>query len=242
MRIFQITDLHIGRAEERPFEVNVRDNFLQILDEMSQHSYDLLVISGDLCLEDGDADIYHWIKAQLQERQLNYLIIPGNHDDSELMVNCFGLPDQLKDNFFFYLEAPNPPVLFLNSGPGTVSTPQVKSLEQHLALIDAPACLFMHHPPLPMGVPYMDNNHAIKAADPMLEVLSAHPHPITIFTGHYHVEKSLRWKNLDIHITPSCFFQINWREQDFSVDHHRCAFRWIEWDGARLEHGLIYTS
>lgn len=241
MRIFQITDLHIGGTEEQPFEVDVRQNFLRMLDEMAKHNYDLLVITGDLCYEDGDVEIYRWIRAQLEERQLTYLIIPGNHDEEAMLISSFDLPSELGENYFFHFTAPEPPVAFLNSGKGFVSDQQVDTLQQFLLANQAPICLFMHHPPVPMGVPYMDNNHAIRDTEQLLQVLTEHPYPITIFTGHYHVEKSLRWKNLDIHITPSCFFQINWREQDFAVDHHRCAFRWIEWNGERLQHGLIYV-
>lgn len=242
MRIFQITDLHIGDVDERPFDVDVRENFLQILADIKQHQHDLLVISGDLCYQDGETEIYRWIKKELDSRKLNYCLIPGNHDDHCLMVDEFELPASYRENFFFSSSPSEPPIVFLNSGKGLLNPAQIASLQDYLKHMAAPVCLFMHHPPIPMGVPYMDNNHAIQQAGPLLDVLCDHPYPITIFTGHYHVEKSVRWKNLDIHITPSCFFQINWRKEDFAVDHHRCAYRWIDWDGERLQHGLIYTS
>lgn len=242
MRIFQITDLHIGEVDEQPFDVDVRENFLRTLDTIQQHPHDLLIISGDLCYQDGDVAIYRWIKDQLDQRALPYKVIPGNHDDHCLMVQEFDLPSSYNDNYFFSLPHTEPPVVFLNSGKGVLNPEQITSLKAYLEQTASSVCLFMHHPPIPMGVPYMDDNHAIQEAEPLLEVLTAHPYPITIFTGHYHVEKSVRWKNLDIHVTPSCFFQIDWRKKDFAVDHHRCAYRWIEWDGDYLQHGLIYTN
>lgn len=242
MRIFQITDLHIGGTEEKPFDVDVRQNFLGILEELGKYEFDLLVISGDLCYQDGDAHIYDWIRKQLDQTSYDYAIIPGNHDDDELLIESFGLPTSYARNYFFHLAPPDPPVVFLNSGKGTINDAQIDSLRKYLAANQAPICLFMHHPPLPMGVPYMDNNHAIHENGELLEVLSTHPFPISIFTGHYHVEKSLRWKNLDVNITPSCFFQINWRQEEFAVDHHNCAFRWIDWDGEYLQHGLLYVT
>ena len=242
MRIFQITDLHIGEVDQRPFDVDVRENFLLMLDALQQHQHDLLVISGDLCYEDGEADIYRWIRGHLDNRKLNYRIIPGNHDNHCLMVDEFDLPPSYREHFFFSSNQEEPPVVFLNSGKGTLHPSQVPALKAYLEKTTAPVCLFMHHPPIPMGVPYMDDNHAIKEAGPLLNVLTQHAYPITIFTGHYHVEKSVRWKNLDIHVTPSCFFQIDWRREGFAVDHHRCAYRWIDWDGDQLQHGLIYIN
>ena len=242
MRIFQITDLHIGGAGEKPFDVDVRANFLRILETLKSHNFDLLVISGDLCYQDGEAAIYRWIRQELEQSGLPYCIIPGNHDDDQLLIEHFGLPASYCDSFFFHLPTPAPPTVFLNSGKGHVAPAQTKQLEAYLKGIAGPVCLFMHHPPLPMGVPYMDQNHAMRECDDLLDVLTKHPYPISIFTGHYHVDKSLRWKNLDIHITPSCFFQINWRKEQFEVDHHNCAFRWIDWDGEYLRHGLLYLE
>ncbi len=242
MRIIQITDLHIGGPSECPFEVDVRANFLRILDEVEIAHHDLLVISGDLCYQDGEVAVYQWIRAELEKRRLEYVVIPGNHDDDQMLIEAFGLPTERLYDFFFCLDESSAPVAFLNSGPGVVSAPQQASLEQYLKRQAKPICLFMHHPPIPMGVPYMDDNHSMKETAALLEILTAHPYPITIFTGHYHVDKSVRWKNLDIHVTPSCFFQIDWRQVDFAVDHHRCAYRWIDWDGTTLLHGLHYIE
>ncbi|MEL6658558.1 MAG: metallophosphoesterase [Bacteroidota bacterium] len=241
MRIIQITDLHIGGPTEYPFEVDVRTNFLRILDEITQADHDLLVISGDLCYQDGEEAIYQWIKTELDKRQLTYAVIPGNHDDDQMLIDTFELPEDRRENFFFHL-TDSAPVAFLNSGKGSVNDSELQSLTAYLHRNASPVCIFMHHPPLPMGVPYMDDNHSMTETEALLEILSKHPYPITIFTGHYHVDKSVRWQNVDVHVTPSCFFQIDWRQQDFAVDHHRCAYRWIDWDGNTLQHGLHYIE
>ena len=241
MRIIQITDLHIGGPTEYPFQVDVRTNFLKVIDEIAAAEHDLLVISGDLCYEDGVLSTYEWIRTELDKRELNYAVIPGNHDDDQMLINSFDLPHDRRENFFFHLEGTTP-VAFLNSGKGSVDDRQLAALEAYLTSNQGPICIFMHHPPVPMGVPYMDENHSMKDTENLLTILSKHPYPITMFTGHYHVDKSARWKNLDVHITPSCFFQIDWRQPDFAVDHHRCAYRWIDWDGTTLLHGLRYIE
>jgi Icc protein len=241
MRIIQITDLHIGTPEERPFEIDIRANFTRILKAVKAVPHDVLVISGDLCLQEGDVAIYQWIKQQLDDFQLNYLVIPGNHDDKEMMVEVFELGQQLQNGaLFLTATADQPPLVLLDSGAGRVDEAALQLLQGYLQAHPTPICLFMHHPPLKMGVPYMDTLHALCDTEPLLAVLTEHPYPISIFTGHYHVEKSVRWKNLDIHITPSCYFQIDWRQEHFAVDHYRIAYRYLNWDGGALQHAVVY--
>ena len=243
MTILQITDLHVGPPGELPFGVDVRTNFTKILAAVRAVPHDLLLISGDLCYQDGDRAIYAWIKTRLEEGGFTYVVTPGNHDDTDLMVECFGLRSRLCRGELFLTpgDTTQPAWAAVNSGPGIVSDTALVLLRDYLAKRAGPVCLFMHHPPLLMGVPYMDESHALRERQPLLDVLTAHPYPITVFTGHYHVEKSLRWKNLDVHVTPSCFFQIDWRQRDFAVDHYRIAYRHIVWDGASLEHAVVYV-
>lgn len=241
MRIIQITDLHIGTPEERPFDIDIRANFLRMLKAVEAVPHDLLVISGDLCLHEGDIATYEWIKQQLEAFQLNYLVIPGNHDDKDMMIDVFELQQQLKhETLFLTSSAGQPPLVLLDSGEGQVDETTLQLLRDYLQAHPAPICLFMHHPPLPMGVPYMDNRHALRNTAPLLAVLTEHSYPISIFVGHYHVEKSVRWQNLDIHITPSCYFQIDWRQEHFAVDHHHIAYRYLNWDGEALQHAVVY--
>lgn len=243
MRLIQITDLHIGNAHERPFDVDVRANFLKILSDIQKHDYDLLVISGDLCYQDGERAIYNWIKGHLDTLDKRWAIIPGNHDDSQLMADCFSFNDRCQENqLFFCGNESEPPTLFLDSSPGFLSELQLNYLRNYLSEHQNEICLFMHHPPLQAGVPYMDNQHAFQNSEETLALLTAHPYPIHIFTGHYHVDKSIHYKNLNIHITPSTFFQIDWKEEDFKVDHHKCAYRHIIWDGESINHSLIWVD
>lgn len=241
MRIIQITDLHIGTPEDHPFGIDIRANFTNILKAVSAVPHDLLVISGDLCLYEGDVQIYEWIKQQLEELQLTYLVIPGNHDDQEMMVEVFDLRQNLQSaTLFLTSTADQPPLVLLDSSAGKLEAAALQLLQAYLRAHPSPICLFMHHPPLKMGVPFMDNRHAMRDTQALLDILTAHPYPISIFTGHYHVEKSVRWKNLDIHVTPSCYFQIDWRQEDFAVDHQRIAYRYIDWNGEALQHGVVY--
>ena len=89
MKLIQITDLHIDRAGECPFDIDVRKNFFDILDAVIKEQPDHLIVTGDLCYRDGEDNIYRWIRAQLDGLPFPYEIIAGNHDNSVMMAEAF---------------------------------------------------------------------------------------------------------------------------------------------------------
>jgi Icc protein len=241
MRIVQLTDLHVGLEDEDTYGVDVRQNFLQILDKAKAQDPDLLVISGDLCYRDGDATIYKWIKSHLDSANLPYEIMSGNHDDPTLLAQSFGREDLLKGHeLYFSRSYAGRTALFLDTTTYEMSTAQLEWLEQALKAIDSPALVFMHHPPLPSGVPFMDTKHSLRNMGAVQEVFFQHPHPVHVFTGHYHVEKVITKQNLTVYITPSCFFQIGQRSEDFEVDHYRIALRTIDWSNGMMMNAVHY--
>ena len=80
----------------------------------------------------------------------------------------------------------------------------------------------------------MDSRHALRNRGEVQSIFLSHPYNVNIFTGHYHVEKAIRKKNILVHITPSCFFQIDMNSEAFRIDHYRIAFRLIEMEGSGL--------
>lgn len=242
MNIIQLTDLHIAEAGVHPHQIDVRGNFIRALDAIAEHDHDLLVISGDICYDVGQAPTYMWVKAELEARNIPYAIIPGNHDDTAMMIDCFGLQHTASETQLFYtiIGEADECLIFLDSSSQSISDLQLDYLRQQLLAHQQPVCLFIHHPPLPMGVPFMDSKHALRQPQQLLDILTAHPYPITVFSGHYHVEKSVRWRNVDAHITPSCFYQIDWKLADFAVDHTRIAYRHIVFEEEKLTHAVVY--
>ena len=66
MRIIQLTDLHLGREGDDSHGVDVRQNFLNLLEKIPAYDADELIITGDLCLNEGDVIVYQWIYEQLE--------------------------------------------------------------------------------------------------------------------------------------------------------------------------------
>ena len=238
MKIIQITDLHIGGTDEDTHQIDVRANFLNILAEVKFSNAEHLIVSGDLCLMDGRMSTYNWIKTRLTRLRIPYDIIAGNHDDCNMMKEVFQLEHLGKDEELFYAKKIGKwTCLFLDTAKGYHSDNQLKWLKRQLHNANEELVIFMHHPPCKAGVPFMDDNHALQDIEAIQNILFEYPHNINIYSGHYHVEKTIRIKNLLIQITPSCYFQIDQSSSEFQVDHRQIALREITLNG----NGILST-
>lgn len=152
---------------------------------------DVCVISGDL-VDDPSVAVYAELKERLHGLGLPYLPMVGNHDDRELMRAAMPLPDQVSNDFVQYaVPVGGALILCLDTvDPGEdagayCSTRQAwlrKALE---AAGDVPVLVFAHHPPMPLGLPQMDD---IKPADgaALLDILAEFRCVKHCFFGHVH--------------------------------------------------------
>jgi Predicted phosphohydrolases len=243
MKIVQITDLHIDEKGEYPFKINVRKNFTNILKKVRDLEPDHLVISGDLCYRTGEMAIYKWIKTRLDLQDIPYSLIAGNHDDAVLMAKAFEIEHLLNgEELYFAKKIKKTSCLFLDTAKGYHSDRQLKWLKRQLKNSKETVLIFMHHPPLKSGVPFMDRKYALQDMDAIQEIFFQYPHNIQVFCGHYHIEKTLQINNVMVQITPSCFFQIDQDAHDFKVDHHRIALRRIEKMNGCFQSSLHYID
>ena len=241
MRITQLTDLHIGKENEDTYGIDVRGNFLKALELVKIDPPDCLVISGDLCYRSPEEEIYIWIKSQLDALNIPVEIISGNHDDPKMIAGIFGLEKDLhEDGLYFVREIKGQTVLFLETSPAEMYPPQLAWLQGQLSQYSSDLIIFMHHPPLLADVPFMDSNHAFKNRAELQDIFFKYPHNLSIFTGHYHVDRTLRLRNMEVNITPSLFFQISRKSIEFGVDHQRPGLRIIKQNGDILGHSVVY--
>ncbi len=241
MRIVQITDLHVGVEGELGYGVDVRANFFKIVEAAQALQPDQLVITGDLCMYTGVADIYQWIKMQLDKTKIPYEVISGNHDDPAMMAEVFGLQTFIRQGeLYFSRDWEGRQVLFLDTTPARMTEKQLEWLRRQLSLMQDDALIFMHHPPMLANMPWMDAHYPFEMHEDFTKICFAHPYPINVFCGHYHIEKTVQQRNLTMHITPSCYFQIDPHSSEFKIDHYQIALREIEIDGETLRHRVQY--
>lgn len=229
MLLAQITDLHIGQTDENTYGVDVRHNFLMILGEIKTLDPDYIIITGDLCYEHGDIAIYQWIKSKMDNLEIPYLVLPGNHDDSALMKEVFEIDyTQEEDEIFFAKRLGKHRALFLDSSKANMSDIQLKWLKRQLyQSADEHLLIFTHYPPIKVGIPFMDKKYSYKGSSELLEILSDYPSNIYLFCGHYHTDRKIALNKLHIQISPSIIWQIDPYSQDFKIEHYRTGFRMI---------------
>src|SRR5690625_7136586 len=153
-RIAQITDLHIGDENEYPFGIDLRTNLRRVLEDIEKMDVDLLVLTGDLCLDEPHMEHYHWIKSQLKNLDIPYEVIGGNHDDISLMTLAMMEEDLSTQEGEYYVSANihEHALLYLDSSK--VNLPEVqlewiRSQTDHIK--QNSVSFFIHHPRVKAG-------------------------------------------------------------------------------------------
>ncbi|MDM8559719.1 metallophosphoesterase [Thiotrichales bacterium HSG14] len=242
--IAQVTDMHIGPSNVSYRNINARQQFLDVLQEIVKEPLDLLVLSGDLAAIDGEPETYAWIRQTLLTFPCPYLVMAGNHDHVMRMKSAFDLPESDISNgmLYFSRNIKGRRLLFLDSSPYQVSKQQLEWLNEQLTESNEPVLLFIHHPPLKCGCQFMDDHHALQNIDDVWEVLDQHSHVKHIFCGHYHTEKTVTKNGKSIYLTPSTVFQIDTENYHFSIDHIKPGWRIIEWKGTQVHSKVEYSE
>lgn len=243
MRIVQLTDMHIGEEGEETFAVDVRGNFLKALRAIEANPPDHLVLSGDLCYMTGKPVIYEWIGRRLENFPCPVWFISGNHDDSAMLAQAYGLNHLLRGKeLYFQATLGEREFLFLDTSTYVVSETQQQWLRDVLKDRTGRLDVFMHHPPGKVGAPFMDKNYPLRNWAEVQNIFLSYPEEVFVYCGHYHIEKSVHLKNLHIFVTPSTFFQIGQQSSEFEVDHYRIGWRELVWEGDALQTTVKYID
>jgi Icc protein len=247
MKIIQLSDLHIGKQGETPEGVDVRANFISALNRVRKESPELLIITGDLCSWDGDMKIYQWIKDQLSETAIPFRIIPGNHDNPEMIIELFNLKTESRDNELYFQEKFDDfNCLFLDSSSDKISRNQLEwvkhIIEKEYKNGEVNSLVFLHHPPVFCGNHFMDSHFALENKEELMDGLTSFAGVKAVFCGHYHQELSISKEDLNVYITPSLWFQIDPDDKGDTpvVQTYKTGFRIINIDNGKIDTEIIW--
>lgn len=243
LKIGQITDLHIGEDESLVQGIDVRSNFLAAYNSESMKDLDLLVLSGDLANENAEPGAYSYISEILKDSKVPVCVIPGNHDNVEVMEKFFDLKGKVHDGKCYYrFEMDSRSVFFLDSANGTVSSEQLSWLEKEAAKVDGEVLLFVHHPPCHCDHKFMDLRYSMKNIDEVQATLSKIKNLKHIFVGHYHFESTVEIENQTVHVTPSTQMQIDPNKSVFCLSSAAPGWRVIQWGENFLETKVYFSQ
>jgi Icc protein len=244
MKVIQVSDLHLS-TEETFHSVRVHEQLDAVLKETAGLKPDLLVLSGDLAAVEGGLEIYEKLKEKLKAFPAPYIIMPGNHDKQAELRSVFSWPVPLEDEkeIYFKLSFGDSVFLFLDTTEYQVSAKQLDWLATTLEQLPAQVkpLLFMHHPPAALDCPFMDG-YKLKNGDEVMSVLSRFPKLRTVFCGHYHTNITVQLGEMDVHICPSTFLQVNPRASVFEIVSTQPGYRVIDVDNGKMTTEVRWAS
>ncbi len=213
MKLIQVTDLHLVEPGLTNFGIDPLARLEAVIASINalHADADLVIFSGDLA-NDCELAAYQALAERLEHLIPDWRLMTGNHDDRAHMRSVFGTRIPEGEFIQHVIDLPQGRVLLLDTlsageVPGTYCTERLAWLSALLADVDA-AYVFMHHPPMDVGIESLD---AVRLRDPDAEALHAalarHGNVRHIFAGHVHRIMSGVWRGLPFAIQRSTSHQ-----------------------------------
>jgi len=210
MLIAQITDIHIGfdkaSAEEHNL-LRLRGTIATLC--ASADRPDLLLLTGDLT-EDGAAEDYARLVAELAPCPFPVWPLVGNHDRRDELRAAFPQVPPAPDGFVHYVldEGPLRVIVLDTLEPGrhggSFCAERAAWLSGRLAEAPArPTLVALHHPPFASGIPWMDTVPGEPWVARLAACLAGQDQVVGLVCGHVHRTILSRWAGLPTLVCPS---------------------------------------
>ena len=217
-RILQLSDVHrFADPDERLFGIPTRELFEDVLEHVEQSGLrpDHVVVTGDQT-HDELPETYAAVREALAPFLDRLWLVPGNHDDRVLLRAAFAdrIPADGAGRVTFSFRAGGWLCLGLDTQvPGAVGgrlgAEQVAwiraQLDEHRP---GAAVLFMHHPPVELGLAWLDRI-GLEDADLLQGLLVDEPRVRLVCCGHVHHESSHRVGSAEVVTVPSTGLQFS---------------------------------
>ncbi len=214
--IGQITDIHLGFDPDNPAEFN-RKRLDQVIDRLNNgvNRPDLLLATGDL-VDRGDIPSYRRLKASVGLSGCPVLYAVGNHDERANFRAVF--PEVLMDEngFVQYVhELPGKRIVVVDTleegrHGGAFCEARARWLSDRLAeKIDVPTVIVMHHPPVEVGIDWMNTHPDEPWVRRFADAIAGHYQVKALLCGHLHRSISAPWKGVTVSVCASTAPQVS---------------------------------
>lgn len=229
--IVQLTDSHIQSDSGYCYDgINTRESLSAVIALMrARHGLpDALVLTGDLS-DDGSEASYQWLQGLIGALPVPAFCLPGNHDDGGVLRRV--LPGgnvhatdwaQLGAWQLVFLASPVPGSEGGSLGPSGRETLSLLLQFDH----DTPTLVFLHHPPVPVGSPWLDTMYLDDAGE-FFEILGRHPGVRAVVFGHIHQAYDETRGGLRLLGAPSTCAQFTPRTERHQKDALEPGYRWF---------------
>jgi 3',5'-cyclic AMP phosphodiesterase CpdA len=214
MNIAQITDIHLGFDQGNPDEINRQrlDRTLATLADASC-SPELILATGDLT-EHGDIRSYEALRDAFSRLTVPIWPIMGNHDLRANFRTVF--PDiPTYDGFIQYaVELDGLRLLMLDTleegrhGGGFCETRAAWLARELADRPSVPTILVMHHPPVPVGIAWMDPRADEDWILRFKAAIAGHKQVRAILCGHLHRPVVAPFEGTTLFVCPATAVQL----------------------------------
>lgn len=215
--LIQITDTHILPPGEVLYgSVDTKRHLQETVREINrmQPLPDAVMFTGDL-VENGDMAGYRHFIELIEPLKMPAWVIPGNHDDPQVMreafagTHCFPVSDA---TFQYAIDDLPFRLLALNSRSEGTELPGFNAnklawLEAELARSERPVLIAIHHPPMTTGIELIDMGGA-EWYQGMKTLIARHPQVRLVICGHCHTDLSGRIGQVPVYMAPANSHQL----------------------------------
>lgn len=243
LTLVQITDSHLFASEEETLSgMNCQQSFAAVLEHIRHHhpALDGVLCTGDL-VQDASVDGYQRFFRQVADLQAPQLWLAGNHDDRVNMKLAVGEGSPCLQQSLWL---GNWRIIMLETQVegkvyGMLSEAELERLQALLQASEAQHVLLcIHHNPVPVNAAWLQQ-HSLKNAQALFDVLDGYSHVRAVLFGHVHQEVNEQRNGVSMLASPSTCVQFHPDNDFFSLDKLNPGYRWLQlFADGRVETGV----
>lgn len=213
MLVVQISDLHIlkypdPKNETLAYNSSRLRNAIELISALRPLP-DVVVVTGDISHEGSEED-YAFCRELLEKLPCPYFLIPGNHDDRNLLRKIFPIKDAVADSGFYQFNCNSYPLqiigidtLEIGKVGGELCPARLDWVANALSHSDKPVIILMHHPPYPFGFVQNSDMQCTRGTESLAKMIRKSGRVVAILCGHLHLQTSSIWAGVKSITTPS---------------------------------------
>ena len=215
MKLIQVSDLHFVPPGTRLLGLDPRARLEAAIADINEHHGDaeICIFTGDLA-DKGAPEAYESLREAIGGLGIPYRLMIGNHDDRDNFLRVFRAAPRDEDGFVQSVVSNSAgDIVMLDThepgqGSGSFCARRQAWLKARLAAAAGrPVYLFMHHPPLDIGIPSLDRIGLVDKQG-FAETVAGAAGIRHIFFGHVHRPVSGSWRGIPYSALRSLVHQV----------------------------------
>ncbi|ADG93851.1 metallophosphoesterase [Arcobacter nitrofigilis DSM 7299] len=206
MIVVQVSDTHIKSKGKLAYnKVDIHKALYNCILHINnlKPKPDLVIFTGDIT-DNGTNEEYKLFKETVKLLDVPFYVIPGNHDNAENLKREFEEYDWFEENNHLSLVIEDFPIRIIGldssikgKSYGGLSEERLLWLEKQLNKFpDKKVLLFIHHPPVKIGIEHMDVQNLQIGRERLADLLGKYEQVLALACGHVHRVSTTLWNKI----------------------------------------------